>query len=193
MASSNKGNNFLSQLNLGESYTSLFLGAVVVVVALILVFSFLRGQNVDNNQETTSTETQNEQRATVGSTYTVREGDDLWHISETAYGSGYNWVDIVEANDLTNPSKLDVGSKLNIPDVPVRKPESETEMAMTPEPEQPTSTITGVSYTVVEGDNLWDIAVRAYGDGFKWVEIANANNLSNPDLIYPGDVFKLPR
>ena len=49
------------------------------------------------------------------------------------------------------------------------------------------------TYTVVEGDSLWDIAVRSYGDGYQWVKIAKANNLANPDLIYPGNVFKIPR
>ena len=53
--------------------------------------------------------------------------------------------------------------------------------------------ITANTYTVVRGDNLWNIAVRAYGDGFKWTEIAKANNLANPSLIHSGNVFKLPR
>lgn len=53
--------------------------------------------------------------------------------------------------------------------------------------------ITGNSYTVQSGDNLWDIAVRAYGDGYRWVEIAQANNLANPGLIFSGNVFTIPR
>jgi nucleoid-associated protein YgaU len=56
-----------------------------------------------------------------------------------------------------------------------------------------TGTISSATYTVVEGDHLWGIAVRAYGDGFRWVEIAQTNNINNPDLIYPGEQFKLPR
>jgi nucleoid-associated protein YgaU len=40
---------------------------------------------------------------------------------------------------------------------------------------------------------LWTIAVRAYGDGYKWTEIAKANKLVNPNLIHPGNVFVLPR
>lgn len=55
------------------------------------------------------------------------------------------------------------------------------------------STISGDSYTVVHGDNLWNIAVRAYGDGFKWTEIAKANNLSNPSIIHAGNHFVIPR
>jgi len=55
------------------------------------------------------------------------------------------------------------------------------------------SSISGASYTVVKGDNLWDIAEKAYGDGFKWTEIAKANNLHNPSVIHTGNVLSLPR
>ncbi len=57
----------------------------------------------------------------------------------------------------------------------------------------PQQKIVGNSYKVGEGDSLWDISVRAYGDGYRWPEIASLNNIQNPDLIYPGQVFKLPK
>lgn len=53
--------------------------------------------------------------------------------------------------------------------------------------------ITSDKYIVVHGDNLWTIAERAYGDGYKWVDIAEANNLDNPDIIHAGNEFTLPR
>lgn len=53
--------------------------------------------------------------------------------------------------------------------------------------------ITTSSYTVVAGDCLWTIAERAYGNPYRWTEIAKANNLSNPDLIHPGNIFSIPR
>lgn len=59
--------------------------------------------------------------------------------------------------------------------------------------DQDMSSISGSSYTVHTGDNLWNIAERAYGDGFKWTEIATANNLSNPNIIHSGNVITLPR
>lgn len=47
-------------------------------------------------------------------------------------------------------------------------------------------------YTVVSGDTLWAIAKKYYGDGRLFTEIAKANGLKNPNLIYPGDVFIIP-
>lgn len=64
--------------------------------------------------------------------------------------------------------------------------------AVSPSPSEK-SEITQSEYVVKKGDDLWDIAVRAYADGYKWVDIARVNNLSNPDLIHPGNVFKIPR
>src|SRR3989344_3020485 len=48
-------------------------------------------------------------------------------------------------------------------------------------------------YEVKEGDNLWTIAEREYKDGYKWVDVAKANSLTNPDLIHQGNQLKLPR
>ena len=53
-----------------------------------------------------------------------------------------------------------------------------------------------VLYSVVRGDNLWNIAKKPehYGNGFAWPKIYNANRdqIKNPDLIYPKQVFKIP-
>ena len=50
------------------------------------------------------------------------------------------------------------------------------------------------SYTVKSGDSLSKIAKREYGDADKWHAIyeANRDQIKNPDLIYPGQVFVLP-
>ena len=47
------------------------------------------------------------------------------------------------------------------------------------------------TYTVKKGDCLWNIAKKQLGDGAKYKEIARKNGISNPDLIYPGQVLKL--
>lgn len=47
------------------------------------------------------------------------------------------------------------------------------------------------TYTVVEGDCLWNICKQYLGDGNKCWDIATLNSISNPNLIYPGQVIKL--
>jgi nucleoid-associated protein YgaU len=44
------------------------------------------------------------------------------------------------------------------------------------------------------GDHLWRIATQRYGSGFQYTLIydANKDQIRNPDLIYPGQVFTLP-
>lgn len=48
------------------------------------------------------------------------------------------------------------------------------------------------TYTVAKNDRLWDIAKKCLGNGDKYKEIASLNGLSNPSLIYPGQVLQLP-
>lgn len=48
------------------------------------------------------------------------------------------------------------------------------------------------SVDVARNDSLWKIAVREYGDGYKWTEIAKANNLKNPGLLEIGQKLILP-
>lgn len=51
-------------------------------------------------------------------------------------------------------------------------------------------------YTVKKGDSLWKIAIAMYGKGKgpKYTVIFEANKpmLKDPDLIYPGQVLRIP-
>lgn len=55
--------------------------------------------------------------------------------------------------------------------------------------------IYGTRYRVRPGDNLWEIARRAYGNPWRWHHVfhANRSHIRNPRLIYPGQVLHLPR
>ena len=50
------------------------------------------------------------------------------------------------------------------------------------------------TYTVNKGDTLSKIAKEYYGSANRWHEIfdANRDQISNPDLIHPGQVLKMP-
>jgi peptidoglycan hydrolase CwlO-like protein len=53
-----------------------------------------------------------------------------------------------------------------------------------------------ISYKVVRGDCLWNIAKKKehYGNAFAWPVIykANRDKIKNPDLIYPNQEFAIP-
>jgi nucleoid-associated protein YgaU len=52
-----------------------------------------------------------------------------------------------------------------------------------------------ISVTVQPGFTLWRIARETYGQGVLYVRVfeANRDQIRNPDLIYPGQVFTVPR
>ena len=53
----------------------------------------------------------------------------------------------------------------------------------------------GTVVFVQPGNSLWRLARRSYGEGVRYTEIyeANKDQIRNPDLIYPGQVFVLPK
>lgn len=52
----------------------------------------------------------------------------------------------------------------------------------------------GKTHTVVKGDTLWGIAKKYYGSGNQYIKIyqVNSDKISNPNLIYPGQVLTIP-
>jgi nucleoid-associated protein YgaU len=243
-----RSTSLMDNFKLGESYTSLVLGIIVVIVVAILLVSLFKtrtpSSHLDSQQGTTSISTVAEQldkatptvaqegsptptvvptatplptatatpvptmtpvpkvtptaipsKAPVNQpgnvTYRIKAGDDLWKIAEEQYHDGYQWVAIAKANNLTNPSVINVGNIIVLPKV------TPTPTMASSQPTQPQvsngAKITGTTYVIMHGDDLWDIAVRAYGDGYKWVDIARANGYSSPNLIHAGNSLKIPR
>lgn len=148
------------------------LGAFVVFVVGLLIVNYFKDKK-SQTLPALSTET------SVNKEHVVVKGETLWSIAEDSFGSGYNWIDLKKANNLKT-DRIEIGQKLTIPEVSVKKPTSTKPIATT-------------SYVVVKGDSLWNVAVRAYGDGYKWIKIAKANNLTNPNIIHPGNILTLPR
>lgn len=52
---------------------------------------------------------------TAPTQYTVLAGDHLWGIAQKVYGNPYKWLDISIANNLINPSVIEVGQVLTLP------------------------------------------------------------------------------
>lgn len=49
-----------------------------------------------------------------------------------------------------------------------------------------------LGYTVLPGDNLWNIARQQLGQGSRYTEIAELNGIQDPDRIFPGQQLILP-
>jgi len=59
-------------------------------------------------------------------------------------------------------------------------------------PAAPARTEKGIRYTIRSGDTLGRLARQHYGNAMLWTIIVEANDIKNPDLIYPGQVYLIP-
>ena len=53
----------------------------------------------------------------------------------------------------------------------------------------------GTFHTLAKGENLWKIAEKTMGNGADYMKIFEANKpmLKDPDLIYPGQMLRIPK
>jgi nucleoid-associated protein YgaU len=179
-----------------EEVVSMFLGLVIVAVVAGLIFNYFskkRGvvdvpgvtdqKNLDLGS---SLEVNGSKTETGKKVYVVKKGDNLWEIAKANYGSGYNWIDIANENKLKEPGLLVSGQRLVLPVVEVKNSEIANKGG---------TVITTEKYIVAKGDSLWEISVRAYGDGYRWVDVwkSNKNSLKDPNKLEIGMELILPR
>ncbi|MFH1287253.1 MAG: LysM peptidoglycan-binding domain-containing protein [bacterium] len=115
--------------------------------------------------------------------YKVIEGDCLWVIAkmEKIYGDPYKWKKIYWANrdKIKDPDLIYPDQVFDIP---------RGIIGAGPRPSE---------YEVVQGDCLWKIAGldKIYGDPYQWPKIYKANKglIDSPELIYPCQIFDIPR
>ena len=191
--------NILKFFKLNENTISTVMGGIVVVVIAGLIFNYFRTTNLKSwrgtllSEQEAATTLKNDDKLIA--TYKVVKGDDLWHIAEKFYRSGYNYVDIMNENKITGKGVIVAGQELRIPKVEAKKITvvEEKELVVKVE-DKPVTSIAIGDYTIQKGDSYWDIAVRAYGDGFQWTKIYWANKaiFGNPDLIFTGTKIIIP-
>ena len=78
--------------------------------------------------------------------------------------------------------------------VTVTKPNNSSKSTLkTEKPRETSGKPTAKTYTVKSGDCLWTIAKKYYGNGAQYTKIYNANKdkISNPNLIYVGQVLTI--
>lgn len=100
--------------------------------------------------------------------YTVKRGDTLWGIAKKF---GVTVSAVANANNIRNPNLIYVGEVFIIPHMTSTESSGYT------------------LYTVRRGDTLWGIS-RKFGTSIN--SIVALNGIKNPNLIYAGEVFKIP-
>jgi LysM repeat protein len=111
--------------------------------------------------------------------YTVVAGDTLGKIA-VRYGTTV--AALLQLNGLSNPDVLAIGQKLKVPGTGGGAPAA----VGTP---KPATGGQGRTYVVQKGDTLLSIA-RRYGLTTK--QLQTANNITNPDKIFPGQKLVIP-
>ncbi len=140
-------------------------------------------------------------------TYVVQPNDSFWTISEKFYGTGAYFRALAEHNRSRIPyeERLAVGDMISVPDLseleanyadlcpkPERREAVKTQAAALGGAGMQTS---GQTYTVQEGDTLFDIARYELGDRRRWVEIYQLNRHvlgEDFDYLRPGLKLVLP-
>ena len=129
--------------------------------------------------------------------YEVKSGDTLVSI---ALQYDVTVEEIAQASGLTNVDVLDVGQRLVIPiaadyvapeEVEEEEPAEVVEEAPAEAADEQTSSLEQADqiHTVATGENLYRIGLLY---GCSHVELANYNNLANPDYIDVGDEIRIP-
>lgn len=111
---------------------------------------------------------------------------------EAPIAQGGNWAleisDIAEGRYVLRVDEISVsGEVLSRTESPFQR--------QFPEANLPDSFSQGAKIIVQPGNTLWLMATEAYGDGDAYSQIFSANQdaIRDPDLIYPGQIFSIPR
>lgn len=168
-------------LSLREKFPSFLLGLFIVVFFSLSILKKI-GVKVDTAKVS---ENKNISFDSVR-TYTVKSGDDLWSIAEKMYGSGFNALDIAKTNRLSEPFTLVENQILIIPSIAPKKP---TQGDITEKAAQ-TQRIT--EYVVLQGEYLWQIAEKIYGDGNQMSKLIEGNNIPYPYNVEEGQKLLVP-
>jgi len=131
--------------------------------------------------------------ATTGTIYTVRAGDNgLSTIAQRMYGNAKYHGLIAGANPSVNTYALQPGQKLKIPPLP----ESARAAATGGTAVVGTSRALldgSTEYIVKDGDMLWTLAAKFYGDGKHHERIAKANPGIDPNNLKVGQKLIIPK
>jgi nucleoid-associated protein YgaU len=177
----------------GESYTSLVLGIVVVIVSTVLLLSFVHNKNVTklNNENVPVEKIANVNQPTGAASDSAKVSITVT-AKPTAKSAVKPTTRPTAAPKVAKKPTATTAVKKTAKDVKAPTPTASNAAKAKKAEKAPAVDKKGV-YTVVKGDNLWVISERIYMSGYNWVDISRVNKLSNPDEIEAGTKLVLPK
>lgn len=146
--------------------------------------------------------------------HAIAKGETLGDVAKRYYGKRSLGVKLAEFNAV-DASRLKIGQQIKVPDLtvldpasapapdaeatriarggaesPLPQPPAEGANLLLPPPANEVEAPKYGTVKVVEGDTLYRIAKRVYGDGTRWTEIAALNNLGDGRGLKPGRELK---
>ncbi len=155
--------------NIKNEYKRL-LASVLAASAIISMTGCTKKSNEDTKVEEPKTSITEQTQDYIY--YQIMNGDTLYDISYTFYGS-YDYVDVIaEFNNIKNPDMIVAGRVIKLPNVP--------EIPM--------------KYTVEFGDSFYDICTRYYKRNDHEIidKLAKYNNIEKPGEIQAGITILIP-
>jgi nucleoid-associated protein YgaU len=110
-----------------------------------------------------------------GTRICVQSGDTLWGLAKKYLGRGEDWVLLAVANPkVSDPTRLWAGTWVRLPD--------------RSQPVSPRASI-----PVKQGDTLWKLTEKYFGNGEAWLCLAQANpQIKNTAVIFVGQTLTIP-
>ncbi len=169
-----------------ESYISLILGFLVVVVSGILLYNFITKRNAFELVVPVPTPTITEDFiSTVSGTLTITKPQSR--------------PTEVPPSPTTQPTASPTPTASVTPTAtPSQTVTIAPSAAATETPKATVSPVpaaavqTGGTHTVQKGESLWTLSEKYYGSGFEWRKIAEANTITNPRSIEVGQRLSIP-
>ena len=128
------------------------------------------------------------ERASPGEleTYTIKKGDNPWTVAKRLK---IDYQKLIDLNRITDPTDLQIGQKLKIPEKGEKVPRFVNPSAP-PQEEVPFEADGHKVYTIQKGDNPWTIAKKLQIDHG---ELMKLNPSINPKDLKIGQKLKLPK
>lgn len=139
-STSNNNESFMNRIQTDlkdkNALLNIVLGALIVIVAGILIYNYTTKSQVTDPEEDiqsqSTTSTEDVAKDNLPGQYTVKAGDTLFNIAANYYGDGFKYNEIAKANQIADVNNLTTGQVITIPKLEDQLAQAEASPSVTP-------------------------------------------------------------